>query len=79
MKDFAKKLTSRKFLVSVVGIISGIVLIGCGNAGEGMTTIIASVIAYLAAEGFVDMAAVAKKTDEISDAIEEAEVKSGDT
>lgn len=79
MKNFAKKLTSRKFLVSAAGIASGIVLISLGNAEEGMATIIASIIAYLAAEGLVDVAAVKNKTDEMGDAIEEAEVKSGDT
>lgn len=62
------KLTSRKFLVAVAGVVSGIVLIANGNTSEGVSTIIASVVAYLAAEGLIDMAAV-KKTADKADAI----------
>lgn len=64
------KLTSRKFLVAVTGVVSGIVLIAGGNTTEGVTTIIASVVAYLAAEGLIDMTAV-KKTADKADAIKD--------
>ena len=77
MKNLRQTLTSRKFLVSVAGIISGIVLVSCGSAEEGVATIIASIIAYLAAEGIVDAAAVCKKTQEVKEVLEEE--KSGDT
>ena len=53
-----EKFTSRKFLVAAAGIVSGIVLILGGNVTEGMTTAIASVVAYLAAEGLIDLAAL---------------------
>ncbi len=60
MKEFLRKVGSRKFLVAVTGVVSGIVLIVGGNVTEGVTAIVASVVAYLAAEGIVDMAAVKK-------------------
>ena len=55
------KFTSRKFLVAVAGVISGIVLIANGSTNEGVTTIVASVVAYLAAEGLIDFAGVKNK------------------
>ena len=58
MKTLKTKLTSRKFIIAAAGVVSGIVLIASGNVTEGVTSIIASVVAYLAAEGLVDMAAV---------------------
>ncbi len=58
MKDLKTKLTSRKFLIALAGVISGVVLLANGNTTEGVTSIVASVVAYLAAEGLVDMAAV---------------------
>lgn len=71
MKTFLKKLTSRKFIVSVSGIISGIVLITSGNTTEGVTAIIASVVAYLIAEGYID----AKAVDVLDDVVEETKDK----
>lgn len=63
MKNLKTKLTSRKFLIAVAGIVSGIALIFNGSTTEGVSTIIASVVAYLAAEGIIDIAAVKNKTD----------------
>ena len=73
MKDLKTKLTSRKFLVAVAGIASGIVLIANGSTTEGVATVIASVIAYLAAEGYIDAAAVKATTDKIEEAVDEVE------
>ena len=73
MKDLKTKLTSRKFLVAVAGIVSGVVLIANGSTTEGVATVIASVIAYLAAEGYIDAAAVKQTTDKIEEAVDEAE------
>ena len=58
MKDIKTKLTSRKFLVAVAGIVSGIFLIAEGSVTEGVTMVATAVVAYLAAEGLIDMAAV---------------------
>ncbi len=62
-KDLKTKLTSRKFLVAVAGIVSGIVLIANGSTAEGVTAIATSVVAYLAAEGIIDLAAVKNTAD----------------
>ena len=77
MQNLKTKLTSRKFLIAAAGVVSGIVLIANGSVTEGVTSIIASVVAYLAAEGLVDMAAVKKtvgKSEEIKDYIDCGEV-----
>lgn len=73
MQDLKTKLTSRKFLVAVAGIASGIVLIANGSTTEGVATVIASVIAYLAAEGYIDAKAVKATTDKIEEAVDEVE------
>ncbi|MBQ9133929.1 MAG: hypothetical protein IJX64_05300 [Clostridia bacterium] len=67
MKDLKTKLTSRKFLVAVAGIVSGVVLIAGGSTAEGATMIATSVVAYLAAEGIIDMAAVKNAADDMDD------------
>ena len=64
------KVTSRKFLVAVAGILSGIALIASGNAEEGVTAIVSSVVAYMIAEGFIDAVAVKTKKEEVEDKIE---------
>jgi hypothetical protein len=61
--NLKSKFTSRKFLVAVAGVISGVVLIANGSATEGASAIVASVVAYLAAEGIVDFAGVKSKAD----------------
>lgn len=62
-----KKLTSRKFLIAIAGIISGIALVYSGNVDEGVATIIASVLGYLAAEGYIDAKAVKAALEESAD------------
>ncbi len=59
------KLTSRKFLVAVAGIVSGIALVSGGATEEGVTAIVTSIVAYLAAEGLIDLVAVKKTAEEI--------------
>ncbi len=72
MKDvIISKLSSRKFWVAAVGIISGIVLIINGNTVEGASTLIASVVGYLVAEGIIDAKKVKTITDTVEDAIED--------
>ena len=61
-----QKLTSRKLWVAITGVIAGIVLIAVGNKVEGTTTLVASILGYLAAEGLIDAKAVnnqLKQTD----------------
>ena len=64
MNTIKSKLTSRKFLIAVAGVISGIALILNGSLSEGATTVVASVVAYLAAEGLIDIAAVKKSVED---------------
>ena len=61
------KLTSRKLWVAIAGIISGIVLMVNGNTVEGASTLVASVVGYLLAEGLID----AKRVKTIIDSTEE--------
>lgn len=67
------KLTSRKFLVAVAGIVSGIALLVNGNVTEGVAAVIASVIGYLVAEGYIDARAVKVTTETVKNTIEAAE------
>lgn len=53
-----QKLTSRKFITALTGIITGILLIITGNVQEGASTLAASVAAYCFAEGIVDKSKV---------------------
>ena len=64
MKTLAEKLSSRKFLAALAGIIGGIALIVSGNTTEGTTALVGSILGYLAAEGLVDLAAVRAVCDE---------------
>lgn len=74
MQDFMKKLTSRKFLACIAGVIIGVCMIfGLdGNAIDriiGAITSVSSVMIYIYAEGKIDAAAV----DKIKDAVEKIE------
>lgn len=69
MNNMIRKLTSRKFLLAVVGIMSGLAL-SMGVEGSelidmigkiaGIVTAVASAITYINAEAKVDAAAVKK-------------------
>lgn len=65
MNDFLKKLTSRKFMLAAVGMVSGISLAFGVDGGEiadviqsvaGIVTAMSSAIAYINAEAKVDAA-----------------------
>lgn len=71
MRTLMKKFTSRKFIVSVAGLVSGIVTIALGSTTEGITVVIASIVAYLIAEGYID----AKALDVADAVIEETKDK----
>ena len=72
MSNFMKKLTSRKFLMAVVGVVSGLAL-AFGVKGSEITDIVTAVggsltavgraIAYINAGAKVDAAAAGKDTD----------------
>lgn len=58
-----EKLTSRKFLTALSGLITGIFLIIMGDVTEGATAVISSVVAYCAAEGYVDGKKIQSEVD----------------
>lgn len=70
--NIKQKLTSRKLWVAVAGLITGIVLVATGKTVEGTTTITASIIGYLVAEGFIDATAVKNvlTIDQVVDGVE---------
>ncbi|MBP3580644.1 MAG: hypothetical protein J6K12_05285 [Clostridia bacterium] len=53
-----KKISSRKFIASMAGVLTGIGVIASGSEVEGIIAVLASVIAYLITEGFIDAKAV---------------------
>lgn len=58
MKYILQKFSSRKFLTALSGIVTGIVVIASGNTTEGVVAVLASIFAYLIAEGYIDAKAV---------------------
>ena len=73
MKTLKTKLTSRKFLVAAAGIVSGVALIVSGSTTEGVAAVIASVIGYLAAEGYIDAKAVKATAEAVEEAVDASE------
>ena len=74
MKAFMKKLTSRKFLTCVAGVVLGVCMVfgldeSAVNTIAGAVTSVASVIIYIYSEGKIDAAAV----DMIVEVVEEVE------
>ena len=72
MSNFMKKLTSRKFLMAVVGVVSGLALAFGVKGSEitdivtavgGILTAVGSASAYSDAEAKVDAAAAGEDTD----------------
>lgn len=72
MSEMMKKLTSRKFLLALVGTVSGLALAAGVEGSElenivaivgGMVTAVGSIVAYISGEATVDAAAVGKEGD----------------
>ena len=53
-----EKFTSRKFIVSLIGVLIGVLTCYNGQYTEGATIVCTSIIGYLAAEAHVDSTAV---------------------
>lgn len=70
MKEIVRKLTSRKFLLALVGVVSGLAM-AFGVTGDeithavtdvaGIITALFSAVTYIVAEAKVDAAAVGKE------------------
>lgn len=70
-----KKLTSRKFLAAVSGVLIGVGLIVGGEVDKGAAMVIGAIITYLIAEGYIDAKAVKSTTETVEDVA--AEVAAG--
>ena len=76
-----EKFTSRKFIMSLIGVLIGVLGIFSGQYAEGATMICTSIIGYLVAEGYIDAKAVQqviKVADEITDGVKEELEKDGE-
>ena len=71
MRTLKDKFTSRKFLMALVGIVTGIGIIVAGNTTEGIITVITSMISYLVTEGYVDIQSVKNIAESIANNVEE--------
>ena len=74
MRTLKQKFTSRKFIMAVFGIVAGVIAIASGNATEGTTTIISSIVAYLIAEGYIDAKSVQSIANGVSESTKETEI-----
>ena len=75
-----EKFTSRKFIVSLIGVLIGVLGIFNGQYAEGATMVCASIIGYLVTEGYIDAKAVQqviKVADEVTDNLAEESDKNG--
>ena len=78
MEMFIKKLTSRKFLTCVAGVVLGVCMVfgldqGTVSTIAGASMSVASIVSYIIAEGKVDEAAVPgvkDAVDKVTDAID---------
>ena len=76
-----EKFTSRKFIVSLIGVLIGVLGIFSGQYTEGATMVCTSIIGYLVAEGYIDAKAVQqviKVADEVTDGVKEELEKAGE-
>lgn len=74
MQKFISKLTSRKFLTCVAGVVMGICMVfgldeGVVSTIAGAVTSVASVVMYMYTEGKVDAAAVKNAADKVESAV----------
>ena len=75
MEQIKKKLTSRKFLLAVAGVIVGLATV-LGVDGGDITTVagavvsLVSAVAYIVTEGRIDAAAVGNAAGAVQDAID---------
>lgn len=75
MKNFFKKITSRKFLAAAAGVIVGVALAFGADTTEvtaitGAITAVVSAVTYIITEGKVDAESVKKAVEGIQNAVE---------
>ena len=83
MEKFLKKLTSRKFLAALAGLITGLAMV-FGLEESVMTTVsgavvaVASLITYIVTEGRIDAEAVGDAAEKVQDAIDAVKGEEGE-
>lgn len=75
MKTLKEKLTSRKFLAAVAGLVAGVAMVfGLDESiitqVSGAVVSVASVIAYIVTEGRIDAAAVGQAAEDVAEAVD---------
>jgi uncharacterized membrane-anchored protein len=81
---FLEKFKSRKFLIAMLGVISGIATVLSGNGGNigliaGVIVIVVSAITYIITEGKIDKAGVTLAVDSVKQIIELIDAVKKDT
>jgi len=74
--DWKRKLSSRKLWAAVAGIVTGLAMVfgldeGTISNVAGAVVSVASVVAYIIAEGRVDAEGVKKAVDDVQDAVDD--------
>ncbi len=74
--DWKRKLSSRKLWAAVAGIVTGLAMVfgldeGTISNVAGAVVSVASVVAYIIAEGRVDAEGVKKAVDNVQDAVDD--------
>lgn len=75
MKEFIKKLTSRKLWMAIAGVATGVAMALGADSGDigtvaGAVTTIISIIIYIVTEGKIDAEGVKNAIEKTNDAIE---------
>lgn len=75
MKEFLKKLTSRKLWMAIAGVATGVAMALGADGGDigtvaGAVTTIISIIVYIVTEGKIDAEGVKNAIEQTTDAIE---------
>lgn len=74
--DWKRKLSSRKLWAAIAGIVTGLAMVfgldeGTISNVAGAVVSVASVVAYIIAEGRVDAEGVKKAVDDVQDAVDD--------
>lgn len=75
MKTFKDKITSRKFLAAIAGLVTGLAMVfgldeSIVSQVSGAVVSVASVIAYIITEGKIDAAAVGQAAEDVAEAVD---------
>ena len=73
MRAFKDKLKSRKFLMALAGLLTGVAILISGNMTEGLITLLTSIISYVIAEGYIDGKSVQSIAESVIEVVEDEE------